>query len=56
MLLFIVMSCYVHIAMSLSIVTSQWMSIATSLSIVMPQWDISSNVMTHCDVIMSHGT
>ncbi len=52
----IVILCYVHIAMSLSIVTSQWMSLVTSLPIVVPQWGIPSNVMSHCDVIMSHGT
>ncbi len=53
---YIVMPCYVDIAMSLSIVTSQWMSLAMPLPIVVPQWGIPSNVMTHCDVIMSHGT
>ncbi len=52
MLLSIVMPSYVHIATSLSIVASQCMSLATSL----PQWDIPSNVMSHCDVIMSYGT
>ncbi len=56
MSLSIVMPCYVHIATSLSIVVLQWMSIATSLPIVVPQWGIPNNVMTHCDVIMSHGT
>ncbi len=57
MSLSIVMPCYVHIATSLSIVASQWMSLATSLPIVVvPQWGIHSNVMSHCDVIMSHGT
>ncbi len=56
MSLSIVMPCYVHIATSLSIVVSQWMSLATSLPIVVLQWGIPGNVMTHCDVIMSHGT
>ncbi len=56
MSLSIVMSWYVHIATSLSIVVSQWMSLATSLPIVVPQRGIPSNVMSHCDVIMSHGT
>ncbi len=56
MSLSIVMLCYVHIATSLSIVMSQWISITMSLPIVVPQWGIPSNVMTHCDVIMSHGT
>ncbi len=56
MSLSIVIPCYVHIATSLSIVMSQWMSLATSLPIVVPQWDIPSNVVSHCDVIMSHGT
>ncbi len=56
MSLSIVMLCYVYIATSLSIVASQWMSLATSLQIVVPQWGIHSNVMNHCDVIMSHGT
>ncbi len=56
MLLSIVMLCYLNIATSLSIVALQWMSIATSLPIVVPQWGITSNVMNHCDVIMSHGT
>ncbi len=56
MSLSIVMSCYVHIATSLSTVASQWMSLATSLPIIVPQWGIPSNVMSHCDVIMSHGT
>ncbi len=56
MSLSIVMPCYVHIGMSLSIVASQWMSLATSLPIVVPQWGIPSNVMSHYDVIMSHGT
>ncbi len=55
MSLSIVMPCYVHIATSLSIVASQWMSLAMSLSIVVPQWGICSSVMSHCDVIMSHG-
>ncbi len=52
----IVMPCYVHIATSLSIVASQWMSLATSLPIIVLHWDIPSNVISHCDVIMSHGT
>ncbi len=52
----IVMPCYVHIATSLSIVASQWMSLATSLPIVVPQWGIPTNVISHCDVIMSHDT
>ncbi len=56
MSLSIVMPCYVHITTSLSIVTSQWMSLVMSLPIVMSQWGIPSNVMTHCDVIMSHRT
>ncbi len=56
MSLSIVIPCYVHIAMSLFIVTSQWMSLATLLPIVVPQRGIPRNVMTHCDVIMSHGT
>ncbi len=54
MSLFIVMPCYVQIATSLSIVASQWMSLAMSLPINVPQWGIPSNVMTQCDVIMSH--
>ncbi len=54
MSLSIAMPCYVHIATSLSIVASQWMSLAMSLPIVVPQWDIPSNVMNHCDVMMSH--
>ncbi len=56
MSLSIVMPCYVHIAMSLFIVASQWMSLATSLTIAVPQWGIPGNVMSHRDVIMSHGT
>ncbi len=56
MSLSIVMPCNVHTATSLSIVASQWMSLATSLPIVVPQWGIPSNVMSHCDVIMRHGT
>ncbi len=56
MSLSIVMPCYVNIATSLSIVASQWMSLATSLPIVVPQWGIPSNDMSHCDVIMIHGT
>ncbi len=56
MSLSIVMPCYVHIATSLSIVASQWMSLATTLPIVLPQWGIHNNVMSHCDVIVSHGT
>ncbi len=56
MSLSIVMPCYVQIATSLSIVASQWMSLAMSLPIVVPQWGIPSNVMSHCDVIVSHGT
>ncbi len=56
MSLSIVMPCYVQIATSLSIVASQWMSLATSLPVVVPQWGIPSNVMSHCDVIISHGT
>ncbi len=52
----IVMPCYVHIAMSLSIVASQWMSLLKSLPIIVPQWGIPSNIMSHCDIIMSHGT
>ncbi len=51
-----VMPCYVHIATSLFIVMSQWMSLTTLLPIIVPQWGIPSNVMTHCDVIMRHGT
>ncbi len=56
MSLSIVMPCYVYITTSLSIVASQWMSLAMSLPIVVPQWGIPSNIMSHCDVIMSHGT
>ncbi len=56
MSLSIVMPCYVHIATSLSIVASQLMSLAMSLTIVVPQLGIPSNVMSYCDVIMSHGT
>ncbi len=56
MSLSIVMPCYIHIAKSLSIVASQWMSLAMSLPIVVLQWSIPSNVVSHCDVIMSHGT
>ncbi len=56
MSLFIVKPCFVHIATSLSIVASQCVPLEMSLSIPVPQWDIPSNVMSHCDVIMSHGT
>ncbi len=56
MSLSIVMPFYVHIATSLSIVASQWMSLAMSLPIAVPQWGTPSNVMSHCDIMMSHGT
>ncbi len=54
MSLSIVIPCYVHIATSLAIVASQWISLATSLPIIVPQWGIPINVMSNCDVIMSH--
>ncbi len=57
MSLWIVMPWYVHIAMWLPIVMSQWpMTLAIPLPTVVPQWGILSNIMIHCDVIMSHGT
>ncbi len=56
MSLSIVIPCYVHIAMSLSIMMSQWMSLTMLLPIDVLQWSIPRNIMTHSDVIMSHGT
>ncbi len=56
MSLSIVMPCYVHIATPLSIVMSQWMSLVMLSPIGVPQWGIPNKVITHCDVIMSHGT
>ncbi len=56
MLLSIVMSQWISLVMSLPNVMSQWMSLVMSLPNVMSKWSIASNVRTHCDVIMSHGT
>ncbi len=48
----LIMHSDIHIATPVPIV----MSLEMSLPIVMPQWSILSNLVTHCDVIMSHGT